>query len=235
MKILIFISALFFVVASRAEWNVELQWNVCMDSESRLIEIFESDKLEMTKRNISYYDTKDLQLLAQNVVVRERVENKKSEINVKVKVSEDAEISDEWKETKGFKCEFDVHGQNKIFHCSLKVKHKIEEATNEFLSRKQVQFLKEFAPETVDLLKDVKKMGAIKNKTYDLETEDVEVTIEADRYKGSYFLEISQRVPYSESLAAKEQMQAFLSEKGIKLCERQESSTTKKLKALSSN
>jgi len=213
-------------------WNSELQWNLCEMSLREAKNKLDGTEQSEKTRKTYFYDTENLDLYYNGVVIRERQTKKKIKRTVKVDVDSKKRIPDRWKNVTGFKCEFDVHSTQSSLTCSLEIEiERDSEKDKPLLSNKQIGFLKEFST-AIPLLPKVKRLGVMQNKAYDIFVRNRMVSLEANLIEKDLFMEISFRSTEKNVEKNREYFQNFLDKKGFKLCRNQGSTSLEKLKLL---
>jgi hypothetical protein len=224
--------------AQAHEWNTELQWNLCENSLAEVADKLEGSELKQGERDIYYYDTDNLDLYQAGMVIRERIGNKKADLTIKVKNLDPSRISDRWLSIKGFKCEYDLHGDSSRFTCSLKSTEMTERtrAIHELvLTPEQESFVDEFSGVDQELLRQSIRRGVLKNSLLKLKSHNDTFDIESYQLGDFFSMEISTRVTTSAALHSKNKIESVFADSGLQICDDQNQTTESKLKLLKPN
>ena len=220
----------FFAVNSMASetWKTELQWKLCEPSAEAVMQKLGVTPLKSKSREIRFFETPDFALLAKGVIIRDR-QGKKDERTVKIRLGREVEVPTDWKNVDGFKCEFDVHGSGRTFTCSLETKTAGPELE---LSHAQRELLQELAPDALNDLDNVERLGYLADVAHDLDLDGVEASLERSTVKGKSFMELSARVETAVAARVQNRIQKALAAASVRECRAQGSNTKAKLALL---
>ena len=207
--------------------KVEIKITVAPNDEARAYESLEIGRRDAVRRDIYFFDSPDLALFKDGVILRARaIENDDHDSVVKLRPVDPETVGDDWKATDGFKLEADAVGDNVVISASLKVKQKksaIEKVANgkldmsELFSKRQKQFLAEFYDGPVER-EDIVILGPVKTLRADVERPGMAYKITAEYWTlhdDSHLLEISIKCPPEEAVVAREVFEAFLAGHGL--------------------
>ena len=195
---------------------IEIQWNICADSFSKIIKIAEQDG-DTTEWDTYFYDTPSSELLKNKVVLRLReYDNSKFRTSLKQNFTLDEYPirSIEYRD-KPFVCEGDYAGNREKIGCSIK--HKSSTIRDAF-SKDQKIVLKQFKLS----VKDLKAFGPAKTrritfKEKSLSDEELVIEIYATE-AGTNFIEFSTRIESDRFRKVYEIINIWLSNNRINIC-----------------
>jgi hypothetical protein len=178
-------------------------------------------------RFVYFYDTFDLDLFKAGVVLRARlIKGDSDDSTVKVRPIEAASITEDWRQSKGFKLEADWVGDQVVCSASLTVSQKRDEidevaegkrAIGKLFSNDQERFLREFYKAPIDF-NGLRVIGPIrvlrwkpKHKTF-----PHELTLEEWRLpNGEDLVEVSIKAPPNEAHQAQGDFDTHLRQLGL--------------------
>ena len=199
------------------------------------------DALDAEIRQVYFFDTPDLSLNRQGVVVRaRRVQGKDGDSVVKRRPVVPAELPKKRRKAPGFKVEVDAMPGGHV--CSGSLKRSVgnaevreaargERPLGSLFSKQQMEFLREHAPDG-PALEELSVLGPILVLKLKFEPEGFERRLVAELWMypdNSRVLELSTKCEPGEAFQAAAEARAFLSGRGVDLSGDQE---TKTLKAL---
>jgi hypothetical protein len=205
---------------------VEIKITVIAEQEELVRQTVREKTLEPVRRRVFFFDTRKLELLGADVVLRARVtrDDDDDHSTVKLRPVDPAKIGRRWKrETKGFEIELDIVGDEPT--CSAKLaetqqRGEIDAVADErrpikkLFSDDQEDLIREYKPEKVSW-DDLKMLGPIEVEKWEWKPPGFahEVTIEEwvlpDK---SDFLELSIKVNPREAIEAADAFRALLVE-----------------------
>jgi hypothetical protein len=190
------------------------------------------------EQSIYFYDSKDLQLFKKGVYIRQRISadagyQQDSDFTVKLRPLTET-VGSPYSSLEGFKCEWDQVDLNPaIRSCSIKVKGARQATAT------QIDFIQKYR-KVVLSPSTSKKLGPIQSKSWKLNEEKLSIRgvkgVELERWKvGSdlCFMEISVKVPDSNSAAARTALRDGLSRSSIKTLTSQSNKTQRALEYFS--
>jgi hypothetical protein len=193
---------------------VEVKVTIRPDQELRAGRALELNEDTAEVRVIYFYDTPTLDLFDAGIVLRARlVKGDDDDSTVKFRPVDAANISNEWKQLKGFKLEADWVGKRVVCAASLTVIQKRDEIDEvakstrpivKLFSNEQERFLSEFYGRPVDF-ENLCVMGPIRVLRWKLEHKDFphELTLEEWRLPdGDDLVEASIKTSPDEALQA---------------------------------
>ena len=202
--------------------KVEIKITVVRNDEQRA-----SEALEISRRDIYFFDTPELTLSKAGLVLRARaIEDDDHDAVVKIRPVDPGKVDDKWQETGGFKLEADTVGDKVVMSASLKAKQKKgaiekvangEHALSELFSKKQKAFLAEFYDDPVDL-DDLAVLGPVRALRADIDRPGMAYELTAEYWTlpdDSHLLELSIKCPPQEAVVAREVFAAFLAGHGL--------------------
>jgi hypothetical protein len=199
------------------------------------------DPLDAEIRQVYFFDTPDLRLNRQGVVVRaRRVQGKEGDSIVKLRPVVPAELPKKRRKTPGFKVEVDAMPGGHVCSGSLKcsvgnadVREVVhgERPLGSLFSEHQADFLAEHAPDG-PALDELAVLGPILVLKLKFDPEGFERRLVAELWMypdNSRILELSTKCEPGEAFQAAAETRAYLSGRGIDLSGEQETKTAKAL------
>lgn len=194
-------------------------------------------------RAVWFYDTADLALLADGVILRARsVHGDDDDSTVKIRPLSTEEVDPAWFEDGGFKCELDASPAAEVSSCSYTTEQEedqIEEVADgerdldTLFSSEQEEFLAAYGPPYLDLA-ELTPLGPIDALVWKLETEDLPASLTAEHWQlpGTDMLELSIKVGADERTERMDELLSWLADQDVRLSAEQESKTRRALAAL---
>jgi hypothetical protein len=225
--------------------SAELKLTVPMSDRSRGATALGVDPLDAQIRQVYFFDTPDLALDRQGVVVRARRVQKKGEDSVvKLRPVVPAELSAEVRESASFGVEVDVMPGGHV--CSGSMKHTLKAPTvrdavtggkpvQKLFSKEQRALFSAYAPEGL-ALNDLSILGPIFVLKLKFSPEEYERKLVAEVWlypDNSMLLELSTKCAPNEAFQVAAETKAFLVEKEIDVGGEQETKTRKALEFFS--
>lgn len=198
---------------------VEIKWNICEDSFSKIKKIAEEDDdVDTTEWNTYFYDTQSLELLKNRVVLRIRKYNNSnfnSSIKQNLTLDEYPIRSLEYR-TNSFICEGDYTGNREKIGCSLK--HKAKTIKDAFSKDQEKIIQNQFNLS----IRDLNTFGPTKTTRITFKKKslsDKELVIEIyETEAGTKFVEFSTRSKSDRFLDVYGIITKWLLNKGINIC-----------------
>ena len=218
--------------------SVELKLTVPESHQVATIRSLELDPLEAQIRQVFFFDTPDLALDAQGVVVRaRRIQGKGNDSIVKLRPVVPHELPEELRTAAGFRVEVDALPGG--FVCSGTMKGTPadvlgsvhgERPLRKLFSKEQRAFYRAHV-EGIDL-NDLSTLGPIFVLKLRFEPKKLSRRLAAEMWlypDGSRVLELSTRAATGEAFQAAAEVRAFLGERGVEVSGEQETKTRKAL------
>jgi hypothetical protein len=206
--------------ADAAGRRVELKVTVRADQVSAVSRRFRLYKPQAERRAITFYDTAELALYAQGVILRARdILGDEDDSTVKLRPVEIADVDPSWLSTDGFKCEIDRVGDRSVSSCSLTVRQDEgeiaevaggERAIDKLFSDEQEQFLASLS--LVPAWRELAPMGPTDAWVWKVKPRGFPAGFTAERWElpdGRVFLELSTKTTASDDAAIEAAQQAF--------------------------
>jgi hypothetical protein len=199
------------------------------------------DPLDAQIRQVFFFDTPDLALNEQGVVVRaRRVQGKRGDCIVKLRPVVPEDMPKALRQSPSFNVELDAMPGGHV--CSATLKSRVDNADvrevalgnrplSKLLSKHQRAFLAEHAPDAPDL-DDLALLGPIPLMKLKFEPEGYDGRLVAELWMypdGSRVFELSTKCAPRDALNVAAQTRVFLSQRGIDLSGEQETKTKKAL------
>ena len=226
--------------------SVELKLTVPDSAHYETAAALGMDALDAEIRQVYFFDTPDLSLNRQGVVVRaRRVQGKDGDSIVKRRPVVPAELPKKQRKSPGFKVEVDAMPGGHVCSGSLKrpvgnadVREVVhgERALSSLFSKQQEEFLAEQAPEG-PALEELSVLGPILVLKLKFEPEGFERRLVAELWMypdNSRVLELSTKCEPGEAFQAAAETRAYLAGRGIDLLGEQETKTAKALEYFAS-
>ena len=220
--------------------SVELKLTIPETEHSSTVAALRIDPLDAQVRQVFFFDTPDLALYEQGVVVRaRRVQKKGDDSVVKLRPVVPAQLPSGVRRLPEFGVEVDAMPGGFVCSGSLKGKPKADvratvmggERTQKLFSKEQRAFYGEHAPEGL-ALDDLSVLGPIFVLKLKLAPTDFDRRLVAEMWlypDGSRILELSTKCPPAEAFQAAAETRAFLAGQGVDLDGEQETKTRKAL------
>ena len=221
--------------------SVELKLTVAGTEQRSAVAALEMDPLDAQIRQVYFFDTPDLALNKQGVVVRaRRVQKKGDDTVVKLRPVVPEDLSAEVRSSPSFGVEVDAMPGG--FVCSGSMKRALEKAVvresargerplRKLFSKEQRAFLAEHAPEGV-VLDDLSTLGPIFVLKLKFAPKKLDRQLVAEMWlypDDSRILELSTKCAPADAFRAAAETKAFLIERGVDLSGEQETKTKKAL------
>ena len=213
--------------ATEAVDAVEIKLTIRPDQEllaERALEVGE-DTAEV--RRVYFYDTPDLALFEAGVILRARlVKDRDDDSTVKLRAVEAASISEQWRQSEGFKLETDWVGERTVCSASLTTVQRRDEidqvaegkrAIGKLFSEDQERFVRELYQGPLDY-GNLRVLGPIRVLRWKPkhETFPHELTLEEWRLpNGEDLVEVSIKVDPNEAHRARSEFDAHLRQMGL--------------------
>lgn len=225
--------------------SVEFKVTVPENDRFSSAEALGMDPLDAQIRQIYFFDTPDLILERHRLVVRaRRAQDERDDLVVKLRPVVPDELPNELRRSEGFKVEVDAMADG--FLCSGSLKETLgskeiqavlagEQTLQSLFSKKQRSFYAAYAPEG-HKVNDLSIFGPILVLRYQFSPEGFSRQLGAEMWifpDNSRVLELSTRCSPPETLLARAETRAFLTERGIDLGGVQQTKTSKALELLS--
>jgi len=220
--------------------SVELKLTIPETEHSSTVAALRIDPLDAQVRQVFFFDTPDLALYEQGVVVRaRRVQKKGDDSVVKLRPVVPAQLPSGVRRLPEFGVEVDAMPGGFVCSGSLKGKPKADvratvmggERTQKLFSKEQRAFYGEHAPEGL-ALDDLSVLGPIFVLKLKFAPTDFDRRLVAEMWlypDGSRILELSTKCPPAEAFQAAAETRAFLAGQGVDLDGEQETKTRKAL------
>lgn len=226
--------------------SVELKLTVPDSGHFAVAAALGMDPLDAEIRQVYFFDTPDLRLNRQGVVVRaRRVQGKEGDSVVKLRPVVPADLPKKRRKAPGFKVEVDAMPGGHVCSGSLKRSvgnADVREVTHgdrplgSLFSEQQADFLADHAPDG-PALEELAVLGPILVLKLKFEPEGFERRLVAELWMypdNSRILELSTKCEPGEAFQAAAEARAFLSGRGVDLSGEQETKTTKALEYFAS-
>ncbi len=222
MKIqLILLCCLMSFNAKAAADKTELQWTLCEKSVESFLTKMQIRIDERSAYQISYFDSKDLQLLAHRVFLRQEVkesEKTKPHSKLKVEFNQVNDVDGKWMDKHQAKCEYDRYGSWQKVRCSLQNKISSGEAT---LNDDQMAMLQKYRPDFA--LPALVEWGPYQGQNFTFTDERGSLDYSADEtdVNGTLLLELSLRVDTVDADKSYQKLTQQLVQHQVQLCPQQ--------------
>jgi hypothetical protein len=134
---------------------VEIKITVIAEQEGLVRETVREDDLEPVRRRVFFFDTRKLELLGGDVVLRARVTREDDDSTVKLRPVDPAMIGRRWKgETNGFEIELDIVGDEPT--CSAKLEETQQRGEIDAVADEKRPIEKLFSDDQEDLIREYK-------------------------------------------------------------------------------
>jgi adenylate cyclase class IV len=206
---------------------VEIKVTIRTDQQLHAVRLFELERGDGEAREVYFFDTPQLDLFRQGVILRARlVKGGKDDSTVKIRPVDPAKIVDDWKKRSGFKLEADAVGEKVVRSASLSAEQKAGEIRDvatgkrdlrKLFSLDQESFLAAYAPMKIDFSK-LKPLGPVQVLRWSFDQDDVPYDLTAEEWRlpdGKDLLEVSIKVEREEAAGAREIFETFLRGLGL--------------------
>jgi hypothetical protein len=232
--------------ALAADAKVEIKMSLAEVETAPAILGVDPKKVEL--RDVTFYDTADLSLFEDGIILRtRRVTGDDDDSTVKLRPLSKAKVDAQWFDLDDFKCEYDdTVGKRAVSSCSLTTTQgpgeivkaaRGDQALATLFTAEQHAFLAAHA-RTPDWSK-VRAFGPIAAEVWKVEPEELggeKVTVERWSVPGgARSLEVSVKVTGREARSAEKKLVAWIAARGLSASATQETKTKAALVALSSN
>jgi hypothetical protein len=216
--------------------SVELKTTVPDSDRRAAVVALGMDPLDAQIRQVYFFDTPDLKLNENGVVVRaRRVQRRGDDSVVKLRPVVPADVQEAWRSDN---LGVEVDAMPGGFVCSASMKATLgsndvkqvaagEKSIRKLFSKEQRSFFKAHAPEGVEL-DDLSILGPITVFKLKLFPPELRMRLVAELWfypDGSRILELSAKCPPSEAFQAAAELRAFLASKGLDLSGEQQTKT----------
>jgi hypothetical protein len=228
-----------FTLAQDAD-SVELKLTIPEAGQRSAVTALEVDPLDAQIRQVFFFDTPDLRLYEQGVVVRaRRVQKKGDDSVIKLRPVVPAELPKKLRRSANFVVEVDAMPGGYVCSGSLKgtpgreVRQTIAShgALRKLFSKEQRAFYETYAPDDVSL-DDLTVLGPLFVLKLKFAPADFSRRLVAEMWlypDGSRVLELSTKCSPGDAFQAAAEARAFLTGKGVSLAGKQETKTRKAL------
>jgi hypothetical protein len=206
---------------------VEIKVTVRTDQEMYAVRTFNLDDGKAQERQVYYFDTPELTLFDQGLILRARlIKNDDDDSTIKIRPVEPARIADRWRSVEGFKLEGDIVGSKVVRSASLTTIQKPGEVREvlegkrqlaKLFSADQERFLTDFGPTRPDFA-TLKVLGPVQVLRWKFERDDLPYELTAEEWRlpdVTDLLELSIKVAPEKEEQAMETFHSFLH--GLKL------------------
>jgi hypothetical protein len=203
--------------------KVEFKLTVLVADEETVQALLQKDGGQPQRRKVYFYDTKDLALYGEHLVLRARVtQGDNDDSTVKLRPVQLADDQASWRRIDGIRIELDVVGDEGVPSAKLDGKPdrgEIEEVEAKrrpvvsLLSGKQEQLIADHAPDGISL-HELEVMGPVDARKWDLDDpEGFPHTLSIEEWSlpdATHFIELSFKVSADEAHDAQKAFRAFL-------------------------
>ncbi|OFZ84268.1 MAG: hypothetical protein A2603_15135 [Bdellovibrionales bacterium RIFOXYD1_FULL_55_31] len=221
---------------------VELHLSICEPSKARAVAKLGLPDRRGETRDVSYFDTRNLELYSNGLVLRLRVTKKKTQFTVKIQGLTQDWVSDAFLALPGFKCERDRYGGRISESCSLNSSPSAEDvaaALNEarverLFSREQIEFVQQYYRVPLDL-SSVKVLGPVPSQYWKFDANHFDDVLTLEHWTvGPDFeiVELSTRADAQDADRVYDELRAYALEKDLRICQEQSSKTRSTLEYL---
>ncbi len=224
--------------------SVELKLTVPDDDQRSAVQALEMDPLEAELRQVFFFDTPDLTLNKQGVIVRARRTTKGDDSVVKLRPVVPSELSADLRSLKGFGVEVDAMPGGFVCSGRLQAKMragKVKEAmagqrsVRSLFDKKQRAFLEECAPDGVSI-DELSILGPIMVMKLKFSPQGYDGRLVAELWlypDGSRILELSTKAATSDAFEVAARTRRFLEQRGVNLTGEQQTKTKSALEFFS--
>ncbi|WP_322938238.1 CYTH domain-containing protein [Nocardioides bizhenqiangii] len=225
--------------------SVELKLTVPDNDQRSAVRALEMDPLEAELRQVFFFDTPDLALNRQGVIVRARRTTRRDDSVVKLRPVVPSEVSAELRALKGFGVEVDVMPGGFVCSASLQAKMragKVKEALDgergltSLFDKRQRAFFADCAPDGMSV-DDLTVLGPILVMKLKFSPSGYDGRLVAELWlypDGSRILELSTKAATTEAFTVAASTKQFLQQRGIDLTGEQQTKTKTALEFFSS-
>jgi hypothetical protein len=216
--------------------QVELQWVICEPSIKVLFSKLDFKPEQSDSRKVYYSDTQNQDLYGRGTIIRTRVPSEKSKkIKTAVKVNYLEEFKIPWNflANQDYKCEEDMYLQRSKIGCSV---YSYPMDLNNTFSSEQAAFIQKESG--FDHWNDVVLYGPAQSTVWSWSEESLDLDLEVEQIKveNQFFnIELSTRVNIDQGKAVFGQLQKWLLDHQIRLCQIQQGRTGELLNILKQN
>ena len=216
---------------------IEVKVTVVERHETMVLRKFDLVRDKAQRRDIFFYDTRELDLFKNGVALRAReTKGDDCDSTVKIRPVEPKEIADKWRKKDGFKVEADAVGAKVIRSASFTIVQKpkeIDEVASgarpiaKLFSEEQEEFLKKMGRVPVDFTKLV-PLGPVAALRWKFQHEGLPYDLCAEEWRlpdDRDLIEISIKAKQPQAAAAQAALEGFLAELGIAQETRQQTKT----------
>jgi hypothetical protein len=226
--------------ATAAEYT-EVHVDLCHSDEQDLLSKLDLSFEKRVFRNIAYFDTKNLNLFNSNLILRIRSSAEEHSLTVKIRNLKREQVDSKWLNSSDFKCESDLYFNKNTSSCSLSLNLTSTMIDDVFIGKTSIGSA--LPSSAVELIHDYIDLSfpidqaqiAGPSSTYYWSWINSEfskkLSLEIWTLGEKKIQEISTRVPVELADSGYKKLAAFLSEKGIAICDtdQQESKTKEAL------
>ena len=216
--------------------SVELKLTVPDDDQRSAVRALDMDPLEAELRQVFFFDTPDLTLNKQGVIVRARRTTKGDDSVVKLRPVVPSELSADLRSLKGFGVEVDAMPGG--FVCSGRLQAKLragkvkeamagQRSVRSLFDKKQRAFFAECAPEGI-AIDELSILGPIMVMKLKFSPEGYDGRLVAELWlypDGSRILELSTKAATTEAFEVAARTRQFLEQRGVNLTGEQQTKT----------
>jgi hypothetical protein len=223
--------------------KVEFKITVLAGDEVKVQAVLQKAGRQPQRRKVYFYDTEDLALYGENLVLRARVtQGDDDDTTVKLRPVDLNDDKASWRQIAGIRIELDVVGDKQVRSAKLdgepdrgdieKVEAK-QRPVGSLFSGKQEQLIADYAPDGVSL-HELEVLGAVDARKWDLDNpEGFPHTLSVEEWSlpdASHFIELSFKVSADEASDAQAAFRALLSGLGVDVAGDQVPKTPRVLK-----
>lgn len=189
------------------------------------------------RREVYFYDRPDLALFDAGLILRARkVIDGPDDSTIKMRPLQPGQLSNDWFELDGFKCEIDQVGDKEIPSCSLTTRQDQGEIDgvaaggkpiDKLFSSEQELFASTQSP-LAPAWDDMQVLGPVQALVWKLKSSWLSGTMTAERWElpdRTVILEVSMKAPKSEASQVQSELAAYLDHKGLAVDNDQETKT----------
>lgn len=217
----------------RVELKVTLRADQIEDARAAL----HLDDGDAEDREVTFYDTLDLDLTEAGIVLRARkIDGDDDDSTVKLRPMASSEVDADWLEVEGFKCEIDRAGDTSMESCSLQATQDRgeiddvaagERGIDKLFSEEQEDFLAEHASTPVDW-SALEVLGPVEAQVWEIEVDGFGETLDVELWAlpdGTEILEVSTKVKAGDADDAAQELAQLLEDLGLDASTTQETKT----------
>jgi hypothetical protein len=203
--------------------KVEFKLTVFAPEEGKVQALLRKERAQPLRRKVYFYDTKDLELYGNNLVLRARVtQGDDDDSTVKLRPVDLADDDADWRQIDGIRIELDVVGDKQIPSAKLDGepdRGEIEEveakrrSAGSLFSGRQEQLIADYSPDGISL-QDLDVLGPVDARKWDLDNpEGFPHTLGVEEWSlpdATRFIELSFKVSADEANDAQAAFRALL-------------------------